>query len=43
MTFARLRDFAPPQGLPRRLAGLPVTEIVELREAAAPTDWKEAE
>lgn len=32
MTFARLRDFAPPgAGLPRRLAALPVTEIVELR------------
>lgn len=43
MTFARLRDFAPPHGLPRRLAGLPVTELVELRDAAAAADWKDAE
>lgn len=43
MTFARLRDFASPQGLPRRLAGLPVTEIVALRDAAAAMDWKDAE
>jgi class 3 adenylate cyclase len=43
MTFARLRDFAPPgAGLPRRLAALPVTEIVELRAAAAAA-WKEEE
>jgi class 3 adenylate cyclase len=43
MTFARLREFAPPQGLPRRLAGLPVTEIVALRPDAAPNEWKEEE
>lgn len=43
MAFARLRDFAPPSGLPRRLAGLPVTEIVELRDPAAAMDWKDAE
>jgi hypothetical protein len=44
MTFARLREFAPPQGLPRRLAGLPVTEIVALRpDAAMPTEGKEIE
>lgn len=41
MTFARLREFASPQGLPRRLAGLPVTEIVALRPDAAPTEWKD--
>jgi DNA-binding transcriptional MerR regulator len=43
MTFARLREFCGPQGLPRRLAGLPVTEIVALRTDPAPNEWKEAE
>lgn len=31
MTFARLREFAPSQDLPRRIAALPVTEMVRLR------------
>jgi class 3 adenylate cyclase len=36
MTFARLREIAPPGAdLPRRIAALPVTEIVELRAAQA--------
>ena len=42
MTFARLREIAPPDaGLPRRLAALPVTEIVDVRTRSA--DWKEQE
>jgi hypothetical protein len=41
MTFARLRDIAPSGGLPRRIASLPVTEIVEVRADAAPAEPKE--
>jgi hypothetical protein len=44
MTFARLREIAPPDaGLPRRVAALPVTEIVEVRAAQAAAEWKEQE
>jgi hypothetical protein len=43
MTFARLREFPAPQGLPRRLAALPVTEILRLHPAAAAADLKEVE
>jgi hypothetical protein len=43
MTFARLADIAPAHALSERLAATPVTEIVELRAAAAATDWKESE
>jgi hypothetical protein len=46
LTFARLREIAPAYALPERLAAVPVTEIVELRAAAAPAenaDWKETE
>jgi hypothetical protein len=43
MSFTRLREFAQPGGLPRRLAALPVTEIVELRASADPAQRKEAE
>jgi DNA-binding transcriptional MerR regulator len=43
MTFARLRDIAPAHALPERLAAVPVTEIVELRAAAAAPEWKESE
>jgi len=43
MTFARLRDIAPAHALPERLAAVPVTEIVELRAAAAAREWKEPE
>jgi hypothetical protein len=43
MTFARLREIAPPEAdLPRRIAALPVTEIVEVRAAqAAPSKEQE--
>jgi hypothetical protein len=41
MTFARLREFAPAQGVPRRIAALPVTEVVRLRGAT--TEPKEVE
>lgn len=43
MTFARLADIAPAHALSERLAATPVTEIVELRAAAAASDWKESE
>jgi class 3 adenylate cyclase len=47
MTFAQLREFArgfaPAHGIPRRVAALPVTEIVQLRPAAPATEWKEAQ
>lgn len=43
MTFARLRDIAPAHALAERLAAVPVTEIVELRAAAASPQWKEPE
>jgi class 3 adenylate cyclase len=43
MTFARLREIAPlDANLPRRIAALPVTEIVEVRAAQA-AEWKEQE
>lgn len=42
-TFARLREFSAPHGLPRRLAGLPVTEIVALRADAPPPEWKDVD
>jgi class 3 adenylate cyclase/DNA-binding transcriptional MerR regulator len=43
MSFTRLREFAQPGGLSRRLAALPVTEIVELRASADTAQRKEAE
>jgi hypothetical protein len=43
MTFARLGDIAPAHALTERLAAVPVTEIVELRAAAAAPEWKESE
>jgi class 3 adenylate cyclase len=43
MTFARLADIVPAHALTQRLAAVPVTEIVELRAAAAAAEWKESE
>lgn len=41
MTFSRLADIAPAHALAERLAAVPVTEIVELRAAAAPAESAE--
>lgn len=43
MSFTRLREFAQPGGLPRRMAALPVTEIVELRASADAALRRESE